>query len=589
MNNSTSTTSFVGRGTTDRALSRVVPLALIATAVLLGCFAGLDSAGLFDLDEGIYGTAARQMVESGDWITPRVGREPVFDKPPLAYWLQAVCMRFIGFTPAAARLPSALAAVATGLLLWWLAARRIRLTLAWMAPVTYVLCPLTLALARQATMDSILALWMLLAVIGWAEGYARDRRMYLLSAAAIGLAIMTKGIIGFLPGVAFVVWLALRRDLRALRGVPWLACCALLVAMVAPWHIAMWRVHGPVFIREYIIHHHIQRFLGEDFRHNAPVWYYGPVLVLATFPWIAYMVRPWAQGLRASAGRGTPHDRLTTVWAVWPAVVIGFFSISRSKLPGYILPALPPLALLAACRMDEAWQDRRGLNALEAALLALSGAALAAFFGVASWLGHTWRTGSHPLVFGRPAPDLAVEIATSIWIPAGLVAALCLVGAGAVLMRSGCVAWQVAATVGVSLAFTSVVVGIGLPAWARSEVAPLHDIARLTLPALDRGKPVLIYRVDRRRPSLHFVLGHPDLVQETFSAATARRVLVRAGGGYLLAESGTPVPLTPLSAHLVASADDWSLWRYDPAAAAPRRPAVATRSPWRAEEARRLN
>src|SRR5262249_37165497 len=150
-------------------------------------------------------------------------------------------------------------------------------------------CPLTVALGRQATMDALLALWFTLTVVGWIEGFQGDRRGYLLMAVGAGLATLTKGLIGLvLPGAAFTVWLLVRRDRQELRRVPWGAALALYLAIVLPWHLAVWRASGSLFVREYIVHHHIERFLGKAFGHHAPFWTYLPVLLFGLFPWSAF-------------------------------------------------------------------------------------------------------------------------------------------------------------------------------------------------------------------------------------------------------------------------------------------------------------
>ncbi|HEX8494063.1 MAG TPA: glycosyltransferase family 39 protein [Pyrinomonadaceae bacterium] len=269
-------------GTKDRVdfVRSKQPLIVMACVLSLVCFYSLNSVALIDLaDEGIYATIARQMIDSGDWVTPRYGPTVFFYKPPLFYWCQALFIYLLGPTPLAARLPSAIAAFLTALALFFWARRKGMMRTGWLAAMLYVLCPLVaLGLARVAMMDSLLTLFLTLAIIGWIEGYGGNRKGYLLMAAAMGLATMTKGMIGFLlPGAAFSIWLLLRRDWKALREVPWGYALCIFLLLVLPWHIAAWRANGNWFLQEYIIRQHVRRFLGEEFSyHNAPFWYYLP-------------------------------------------------------------------------------------------------------------------------------------------------------------------------------------------------------------------------------------------------------------------------------------------------------------------------
>jgi 4-amino-4-deoxy-L-arabinose transferase-like glycosyltransferase len=172
-----------------------IPLLILAIVLWLGCFHGLNAAGIFDRDEGLYATASRQMLESGDWIVPRTGPEVRFAKPPLIYWFQAPAIYLLGPTPVAARLPSALAAALTALALWWWARRHGAKRAGWLAAMIYVLCPLAMGLARQGIIDSLLALCLTLTIIGWIEAYQGDRRWYLLMAAGASFATLAKSVL----------------------------------------------------------------------------------------------------------------------------------------------------------------------------------------------------------------------------------------------------------------------------------------------------------------------------------------------------------------------------------------------------------
>jgi 4-amino-4-deoxy-L-arabinose transferase-like glycosyltransferase len=542
----------------------VLCLLVVGAALGFGCFYGLGAAGLFDLDEGLYATVARQMVVSGDWLVPRVGSVVFFDKPPLTYWLQALSLRFLGATPVAVRLPSAIAVALTALALCAWAHRRGLARAGWLAAIIYPLCPLSVGLARQAVMDSLLALWLTAAVIGWIEGYQGDRRGYLLMAVAAGLATLAKGLIGLaLPGAAFVVWLLVRRDWQELRRVPWAVAAALYLGIVLPWHLAVWHVSGRLFVQEYVVHHHIQRFLGKDFGHQGPVWTYLPLLLVGLFPWSAFAWQGWWQSLRQIRSERRELDGAWSMWAVWALVVVGFFSLSKSKLPGYVQPAVPALALLAAMRLDQVWRVSRGLTAVEKGITGIAAVLFAGLFLAAGSLGFWWRAHPGGTLWGTVVPaDVSVPLLRLAPV-AVAIGILLLVGSAGILA-----AWrsppQVAGmAIAVSLAFAALIVRFGLPIWSAYEIQPLHDLALRTLPDLREGKPLVVYGFVHRRPSLLFLLGHPEQIYETSLSAVLQQTVRNARSGSILTERKTPLPPLEATLRQQSVAGRWVLRRWE--------------------------
>lgn len=547
-------------------LITILPVALPVIALGMGCFFGLSAAGLFDLDEGLYATAARQMVESGDWLVPRVGTGVFFDKPPLTYWLQAICMKVFGFTPLAARMPSALAATLTAVLIWQWAKRRGLERVGWLALLIYPLCPLTMGLARQAIMDSLLTLWFTLTVIGWVEGYTRDRRWYLLMAAGAGLATMTKGLIGLLlPGGALALWILLRRDWAELRRIPWLPALGIYLLIVLPWHLAVWRAAGDLFVREYIIHHHIQRFLGKDFGHVAPFWFYIPMLLVGMYPWSAFAPIIGWQALSGWRGEREKTSCAWAMWAFWALVVVVFFSLSRSKLPGYVLPAVPALTLLVALRLHALWRVPNGLRPGEAALMGFTGLLLSAVFALAGVLGWQWQEQRTPVLMGKSVPTDVVQAITHMAPFALMIGALFLLSVVVLFARWSSTPRVTGAAILFGLLFAFLVGHDGLPRWNAYDIEPLHRLGRSLVPALEQGKPVVIYAFEPSRPSLRFVMGHPRQVTELGTPEELRRVLQGTSGGYILAEKRNPPPADlPCRLATEREAGRWVLYRCDP-------------------------
>ncbi|MDQ3815452.1 MAG: glycosyltransferase family 39 protein, partial [Armatimonadota bacterium] len=513
---------------------RSFPL-LLGIVLWFGCFYGLGAAGIFDRDEGLYATAARQMVESGDWIVPRIGPEVRFAKPPLIYWLQAPSILLFGPTPFAMRLPSGLAAALTALLLWWWAKRRGVERIGRLAAMIYVLCPLTMALVRQAIIDSLLTLCFTMTVIGWIEGYRGNRRGYLVMAIGMALATLAKSVMGLaLPIAAFVLWLLLRRDGGEWRRVPWLPAIGLYLLIALPWHLVMWRVTGDAFIQEYFLSNQAQRFMGQKWGHVQPFWFYIPVLLVGMFPWSAFVPLAWWQNLQHLRQRErTDLSCAWAMWASWAVVIIGFFSLSKSKLPHYALPALPALALLAATRLDALWQTRGGLRIGEGVLFGVIGIAFGAVLTTVG-VDRLMQTNPGAPLFGKTlsakATDLVI-ILTPVVLAVGI---LLLLGTLIILARWKVTAQAVGAMGLMNVLLLVLLMQLGLPAWNNYDIAPLHNLGRRALPALERGEPLVIYALKPTHTSLRFVLGHTPQVTETDQPRVLQQVMNRAESGYIL-------------------------------------------------------
>ncbi|HMF56548.1 MAG TPA: glycosyltransferase family 39 protein [Pyrinomonadaceae bacterium] len=557
-----------------------LPAILMTLVLLFVCFYDLNRVELIDLvDEGLHANAARQMVDSGDWITPRFGSILFLDKPPLTFWCQAVFIRILGATTLAARLPSAIAACSTALSLYFWAKSRGIVRVGWLAAMLYVLCPLVaLGLARVAMMDSLLTLWFTLSVIGWIEGYGGNRKGYLLMAAAMGLAVMTKGVIGLLlPCASVSIWLIIRRDWAALRLVPWVAVLAIFMLLVLPWHIAAWRADGNLFLREYFMHHHVQRFLGEDFGHNQPVWYYVPNLASAMLPWSVFVPVAWWRSLRLWRSERHSLDCAFAMWGLWAAIVVLFFSLSASKLPNYVLPALPALVLLVAWRLDSVWKMRRGLYALESSILGISGSLLGILFLTTGLFGWQWRTppASAPwlarklgAIFNWKAQSESIDLLWHKLMPVTVLAPYW-IALGALLLLGSIIIlafWRntfktfISALL-MSLSLIVLLVHFIMPVWSDYNAAPLNGLSRSTLPALQNGETLVLYAL--HRPSLRYILGHNQQLIETFSPDILQSVLSSAGHGHILTRRDTTLPPLPGALQQEAEAGQWVLWRYD--------------------------
>jgi 4-amino-4-deoxy-L-arabinose transferase-like glycosyltransferase len=354
--------------------------------VLLVCalvwVVGLEYRGLFMPDEGRYADIAREMLDSNDWVTPRLNGLKYFEKPPLQYWATAGVFALFGFDEWTARLWPAL----TGLLcIAFTAFSAFRL-----APgSSWILAALALAgswgfflggqfLTLDMGLTFFLTAGMLSFVLGMRTGVSAyaQRNWMLLAWAALACALLSKGLVSVvIPGLALAVYMAVERDLSPLKRMRWIPGLALFAAIVLPWFV-MVQERNPEFFRFFFIHEHFERFLLPDHHRPGPWWYFVPVLLVGLLPWTPAVPAALVRGWKAPAADGFRLDRFLVIWA---AVVVVFFSASHSKLPGYILPAVPAILLVFA-RQYPALSERLRASPV---LVCLAGGAVLALLAAA--------------------------------------------------------------------------------------------------------------------------------------------------------------------------------------------------------------
>jgi 4-amino-4-deoxy-L-arabinose transferase-like glycosyltransferase len=316
--------------------------AILCLAALLGVavlyLAPIGSRGLVGPDEPRYASVSRQMAESGDWITPELWGEPWFEKPVLLYWL-ASAARIVGFENFT-RIPVALLSLGFLAYFYYTVRRKFGVSEARAATLILATSAGWIAFSDIGGADlpvSALTAAALLSLLEWVDD-PREKRLALPAfGALLGLAVLSKGLVG--PAIAFfavlpLLWERPRRILDLVGLSTLLPFCVLAL----PWYLACYARNGQAFISEFIWKHHVERFTSPSLEHVQPFWFYLPVLLLFLLPWAPLLVtlRPgeiWA-------------DRRTRFLAGWVVGSMLFFSISVNKLPGYILPVLPPLAIL---------------------------------------------------------------------------------------------------------------------------------------------------------------------------------------------------------------------------------------------------
>lgn len=309
-------------------------------------------------DEGRYVGVAWHMLVSGDYLTPRLDGMPFFHKPPLFYWLTAASLAVFGDNAWAGRLCSVLAATALVTITYVFLRRYASGRAAGRTALILAVQPFLFGAAHYANLDMLVAMLMSLTVMAGADAVFRREQlrpdtwalttMYIAAAAGF----LAKGLIGVvLPGGVLCFWLLGRRRYRALGRLFWWPGMLLFLALALPWMVAM-ELRHPGFFDYYIVYQHFQRFLESGFNNPHPFWFYVPVVLGLTLPWSIQLWRwtlprgPLQTAFVPPAHRVEQVDRrvLRGLMLSWLAVVLVFFSIPASKLVGYVIAVLPPLA-----------------------------------------------------------------------------------------------------------------------------------------------------------------------------------------------------------------------------------------------------
>jgi 4-amino-4-deoxy-L-arabinose transferase-like glycosyltransferase len=359
---------------------------LFAVAVLIVYFAGL-TIPLLGPDEPRYAQVAREMFERGDWITPTLGGFHWFEKPALLYWLEITAYNLFGVSEFSARLGSALFGLGTVACLWILgryfesdAANNEQGTTDDFANWLALIAASTLgiiAFAHGASFDIILTFPITAALVSFFIYDSRQRHAWLFSFYFfVGVSLLAKGLVGIVFPFAFVGFyhvLTLRFPSRVLiASFFWGTLIAIAVA--STWYLPMYLRHGWEFIDQFFIQHHFQRYTSNKYLHPQPFYFFFWVLPLMTIPWLPFFIASiWTFGkqiLRSGSvsEEKTNADRRSLILfaLAWLSVPLVFFSFSGSKLPGYILPAVPAAIILTAEYVDRfVRKDRRRVYAVQ--------------------------------------------------------------------------------------------------------------------------------------------------------------------------------------------------------------------------------
>jgi len=340
---------------------------------------GLGAFGVVGADEPRYAQIAREMLERRDVITPMLYGKPWLEKPPLYYWRAMESFAVFGVHDWSARLPSGAAATLLVFIMYFFMRafrRRSELNAALMTAA----CVGTIGFARAAGTDMLLAAAFAIGMLFWWMSFHppttipgspealtpppatpsvlwnRPKLWLALFYLFMAFGMLAKGPVApVLAGVIIILFAALQRDWTLIRRTLWWPGIFLFVLVAAPWYIAV-QVKNPQFFREFILQHNLERFATNRYHHKEPFWYYVPVTLAAALPWTGFFVAGFINGVRRWRHKTGEPFRLFL--ALWIVVVVVFFSFSISKLPGYILPAVPACTLLAAIYLRES-NDKR--------------------------------------------------------------------------------------------------------------------------------------------------------------------------------------------------------------------------------------
>lgn len=336
-----------------------LPLTLLA---LLTFGAGLGRGAMTDADEAFYAEAAREMVASGDYVTPFFNYEHRFQKPVLYYWVTALVYRTTGPTEAAARFGSALSGIGI-VLLTAACARRWRghehALLAGAMVATAFGC---YSIGRMALPDLPLAFFITLAIWAGLTGTLHlsphPRGWLMLSALAMALGFLTKGPVAvILPALVVLPVTLIERRRLGLSVTDLLLGTLVFVLIGVPWYVVMWERHGLAYLEGFFLGDNLERFATDRFNDPRPWWFYLPVVVGGLLPW-SPLLGTWWPELRATVQRRRRPSAATLRLIIWAAAPLLFYSLSVGKQPRYVLPVLPPIAMLLADGVRRAITER---------------------------------------------------------------------------------------------------------------------------------------------------------------------------------------------------------------------------------------
>jgi 4-amino-4-deoxy-L-arabinose transferase-like glycosyltransferase/membrane-associated phospholipid phosphatase len=344
----------------------------VAILILFVTFFKSGGFLLFDIDEAVFSEAAREMVETGNLITPTYNYEPRYDKPILVYWFMSTAFKLFGTTEFAARFTSGLFGALLSFMTFLFVKDVKGLIPALLATLALVLNIEFFVYSHSAVTDMTLAFFITASLYAFYLGAHHGKeRWFLWFWAASALAVLTKGAVGLLFPVAIAGgFILLSKRTELIRPLLRPSYIGLFLLISAPWFAVQFMVNGWEFFNAFIVKHHIKRYSDVISSHGGPFYYYFLVLLAGFFPWVAMLVPGIYRGLKDRLDKASGLYLLSAVWVLF---VFIFFSISRTKLPNYIFPLFPAAAILSGLVMAEMIEGARRSKAGVLTLLVIAG------------------------------------------------------------------------------------------------------------------------------------------------------------------------------------------------------------------------
>jgi 4-amino-4-deoxy-L-arabinose transferase-like glycosyltransferase len=504
-------------------------------------FYGLGAFGLIGADEPRYAQVAREMLSRHDWVTPTLQRKPWLEKPVLYYWQAMLAFCVTGVTDQSARIPAAVdASMLVAAIYFFL--RRLRPGSELDGALIAASSAGIIGFARAAATDMPLAATFSIALLAWyawyESGQSREtqRPAYLaVFYVFLALGTLAKGPVApALAAVVILIFVALKREWRAIARTLWIPGIALYFAVTLPWYFAV-QLRNPDFFRIFILEHNLARFSQDVYHHRQPFWFYIPVFLLAMMPWtlalILAVVEParaiWSERKKAvvrgkNSGEDSPENSWQLFLLIWMFVPVVFFSASQSKLPGYILPAVPAGALLiaeylASRRLGRGQEDNEEDNREDKKLRPQFAVAHAVLCGLLIYAAFSV---SSVAIYRRLPGGVFAYVGAAI-------AAVVAIGISVVLLsRAGT---RLFSRVTVLTVVVSVAVVIRTAAPIIDATQSARPIAESIQSFSHEPVPVAIYHINRMQQyGLEFYLNRPTETYEAGNIPAAAHVLVTA-------------------------------------------------------------
>lgn len=469
---------------------------LVILFAVLALFVSLDGLGdrkLANPDEGRYSEIAREMASTSDFITPRLNGLKYFEKPPLQYWATAIIFKLFGESELTARLYTALCGLGCVLLIAYTGKRVFDEETGVLAGLVLLSAPYFAALNEIITLDMGLTFWMTLTISSFliSQSTANDasRRRWLgIAWAGMAGAMLSKGLIGVVfPAAALFLYCVIQRNFRLIAQLEWARGLGIFFVLVTPWFV-MVSLQNPEFLQFFFIHEHFERFTSTSHRRVESWWFFLPILFAGFLPWAITLLPATISGWRASA-QLSGQDRIFAplrLILLYSFFILLFFSASGSKLPAYILPVFPLLALVIGAYLRHVEAGRLAWWVLPVFPLSLWGA-------FAAWMAPAKKAQED---FSRPLYD-----EMSLWlIAAALVIATFTLIAFCLLRFHR--KW-----LGVVLMSVGTMIGIELIERGYEKISPLQSAANLAQSIQYFLKPeTRMYAVEMYDQSLPFYL-----------------------------------------------------------------------------------